>query len=258
MRARSVRKWVARSVGVATIATLFVGVGTTQALGAPDDESSTDGRSAEVAGVLVDALGSIGRSNALQDLGAPIAEVASCLVGNSTDGGESAALVTSCSAPIAAIDPSIALRLLSALDFDRLLNALTGSGQDGFQSGRSSRYVMPASGKLTSPFGDGRNHQGIDIAAPMGSPIRAVADGEVISAGPASGFGLWVRIRHDDGTITTYGHNNTNLVSVGDRVQAGQKIATVGNRGESSGPHLHFEVESPSGEKLDPEEWLFT
>ncbi|MDX5961849.1 peptidoglycan DD-metalloendopeptidase family protein [Rhodococcus opacus] len=114
----------------------------------------------------------------------------------------------------------------------------------------------PTSGLITSIFGDGRGHEGIDIANTIGAPIVSVADGEVINAGPAQGFGLWVRIRHDDGTVTTYGHNNGNLVAVGERVSAGQQIATVGNRGNSTGPHLHFEVTLPSGLKVDPEKWL--
>ncbi|MBJ8343111.1 M23 family metallopeptidase [Antrihabitans sp. YC2-6] len=120
----------------------------------------------------------------------------------------------------------------------------------------SGRYFAPTSGTLTSPFGDGRNHQGIDIANSIGTPIVSVTDGKVISAGPAEGFGLWVRIQHADGTITTYGHNNVNVVTVGQRVSAGQKIATVGNRGDSSGPHLHFEVKTPGGQNVDPLEWL--
>ncbi|WKK11189.1 M23 family metallopeptidase [Rhodococcus ruber] len=118
------------------------------------------------------------------------------------------------------------------------------------------RFVAPTAGVITSTFGDARGHGGIDIANTMGAPIVAVADGEVISAGPAQGYGLWVRIRHDDGTVTTYGHNNTNLVTMGQRVKAGQKIATVGDRGNSTGPHLHFEVEDPTGVKADPVQWL--
>ncbi len=70
----------------------------------------------------------------------------------------------------------------------------------------------------------------------------AVADGEVIDSGPASGFGMWVRLKHADGTITVYGHINTSTVTVGQKVMAGDQIATVGNRGFSTGPHLHFEV----------------
>ncbi|OZF42370.1 hypothetical protein CH292_25790 [Rhodococcus sp. 14-2470-1a] len=120
----------------------------------------------------------------------------------------------------------------------------------------TGKYRAPTTGTLTSTFGDDRGHQGIDIANSTGTPIVAVADGEVISAGPAQGFGLWVRIRHDDGTVTTYGHNNDNLVTVGQRVAAGEEIATVGNRGISTGPHLHFEVDTPAGDKVDPRPWL--
>jgi hypothetical protein len=120
----------------------------------------------------------------------------------------------------------------------------------------SAEFALPAFGVLTSEFGDGRNHQGIDIAGPTGRPIMAAAGGKVINAGPAQGFGLWVRIEHADGTITTYGHNDTNTVEVGDVVVAGQQIATIGNRGDSTGPHLHFEVKLPSGTNTDPLAWL--
>ncbi|MBC2890862.1 M23 family metallopeptidase [Rhodococcus sp. 4CII] len=120
----------------------------------------------------------------------------------------------------------------------------------------TKEFVAPSAGTVTSTMGDGRGHEGIDIANTLGAPIVAVADGEVIDAGPAQGFGLWVRIRHDDGTITTYGHNNENLVEVGQRVKAGQQIATVGNRGQSTGPHLHFEIEDSDGEIVDPIKWL--
>ena len=114
--------------------------------------------------------------------------------------------------------------------------------------------VRPAGGPISQHFGGA--HRGIDIAAPMGAPIFAVADGTVINAGPASGFGLWIRIRHNDGTITTYGHNDVNFVSVGQWVRAGQRIGNVGNRGQSTGPHLHFEVDLPGGFKTDPVAWL--
>ncbi|NHU49095.1 peptidoglycan DD-metalloendopeptidase family protein (plasmid) [Rhodococcus opacus] len=120
----------------------------------------------------------------------------------------------------------------------------------------TKEFVAPSAGTVTATMGDGRGHEGIDIANTLGAPIVAVADGEVIDAGPAQGFGLWVRIRHDDGSITTYGHNNDNLVEVGERVKAGQQIATVGNRGNSTGPHLHFEIEDPDGEIVDPVKWL--
>ncbi|MEG8177498.1 M23 family metallopeptidase [Nocardia terpenica] len=118
-------------------------------------------------------------------------------------------------------------------------------------------FVMPARGVFTSGYGMrwGGFHYGIDIAAPIGSPIYAVTDGTVIDAGPAQGFGLWVRIRHDDGTISVYGHMYDFSVSVGERVRAGQQIARVGNRGDSTGPHLHFEI-LVGGQHVDPQPWL--
>jgi murein DD-endopeptidase MepM/ murein hydrolase activator NlpD len=104
--------------------------------------------------------------------------------------------------------------------------------------------VAPATGRVTSCYGPrwGTMHSGIDIAAPIGTPIYAPEGGVVVQAGPASGFGLAVAVQHGDGTITLYGHVNQFFVSVGQAVSAGQQIAEVGNRGQSTGPHLHFEV----------------
>ncbi|NLU82507.1 M23 family metallopeptidase [Rhodococcus sp. HNM0569] len=118
--------------------------------------------------------------------------------------------------------------------------------------------VQPVSGTLTSNFGSrwGAHHGGLDIAAPVGTPVLAAADGTVISAGPASGFGQWVRVLHDDGTVTVYGHVESYSVHEGERVNAGDEIATVGNRGQSTGPHLHFEVHDAAGNKTDPAAWL--
>jgi murein DD-endopeptidase MepM/ murein hydrolase activator NlpD len=121
-------------------------------------------------------------------------------------------------------------------------------------------FVAPADGRVTSGFGahSGTTHYGLDIAAPHGDPIRAVADGTVIEAGPATGFGLWLRLRHDDGTVTVYGHMHTLTAEEGDRVNAGEQIATIGSRGQSTGPHLHFEV-WPHGQRsarIDPAPWL--
>jgi murein DD-endopeptidase MepM/ murein hydrolase activator NlpD len=105
-------------------------------------------------------------------------------------------------------------------------------------------FVAPASGRVTSCYGArwGTLHAGVDIAAPIGTPIYAPEGGVVLQAGPASGFGLAVAVRHGDGTITLYGHVNQMFVSAGQVVSAGQQIAEVGNRGQSTGPHLHFEV----------------
>lgn len=121
----------------------------------------------------------------------------------------------------------------------------------------SGAVVKPAQGRLTSTYGArwGTVHYGVDIANSIGTPILAAMAGEVIDSGPASGFGLWVRLRHDNGLITVYGHINESLVSVGQRVTAGHQIATMGNRGQSTGPHLHFEVHQ-DGSKIDPLPWL--
>jgi murein DD-endopeptidase MepM/ murein hydrolase activator NlpD len=118
--------------------------------------------------------------------------------------------------------------------------------------------VQMVSGRVSSGFGArwGKSHNGIDISAPVGTPIHAPVAGEVIASGPASGFGLWVRVRHDDGTVTTYGHVNRSLVRVGEKVAAGEEIAEVGNRGRSTGPHLHMEVQTPGGTAVNPRPWL--
>lgn len=120
------------------------------------------------------------------------------------------------------------------------------------------RIVAPVTGRITSNFGPrwGTMHNGLDIANKIGTPVLATADAEVIDSGPASGFGLWVRLRHDDETVSVYGHINETLVSVGQRVVAGEQIATVGNRGQSTGPHLHFEVLLGGEDRTDPLEWL--
>ncbi|WP_228833546.1 M23 family metallopeptidase [Nocardia brasiliensis] len=121
-------------------------------------------------------------------------------------------------------------------------------------------FVKFTSGTFTSGYGMrwGTLHPGVDVAAPIGTPIVAVEDGTVISAGPASGFGMWVRVLGDDGTVTVYGHINTALVSVGQHVTAGDEIATVGNRGETTGPHCHFEVWLNGTDRIDPLPWLAT
>ncbi|MFI9510427.1 M23 family metallopeptidase [Nocardia sp. NPDC052566] len=121
-------------------------------------------------------------------------------------------------------------------------------------------FTKFTSGNFTSGYGArwGVQHLGIDVAGPIGTPIVAVADGTVLEAGPAAGFGMWVRLLHDDGTVTIYGHIDTATVSQGQRVMAGDQIATIGNRGFSTGPHCHFEVWLNGTDKIDPVPWLAT
>ena len=121
--------------------------------------------------------------------------------------------------------------------------------------------VLPvAGGRLTSTFAMrwGVMHWGIDLAAPMRTPEYAARDGVVLRAGPSQGFGLAVYLKHDNGDVTVYGHMDSITVKVGQYVQAGQTIALLGMRGESTGPHLHLEVQRNSeyGNKIDPLPWL--
>ncbi|SNS42574.1 Murein DD-endopeptidase MepM and murein hydrolase activator NlpD, contain LysM domain [Geodermatophilus pulveris] len=119
---------------------------------------------------------------------------------------------------------------------------------------------MPTAGRVTSCYGPrwGTMHQGIDIAAPIGTPIYVPEGGVVLQAGPASGFGQAVYVRHGDGQITLYGHVDQFFVSAGQVVSAGEHIADVGNKGQSTGPHLHFEVHRGGlyASRVDPMPWL--
>jgi murein DD-endopeptidase MepM/ murein hydrolase activator NlpD len=121
--------------------------------------------------------------------------------------------------------------------------------------------VLPVDGaRLSSGFGSrwGRMHAGLDFAAPIGTPEKAAMDGVVLEAGPASGYGLVVYLQHQNGDVTVYGHMDEILVSAGQVVRAGDTIALLGNRGQSTGPHLHFEVRlgGLGGQKVDPVPYL--
>jgi murein DD-endopeptidase MepM/ murein hydrolase activator NlpD len=114
----------------------------------------------------------------------------------------------------------------------------------------STPSIWPTRGWLTSGFGFRKSpftglsekHQGWDIAARSGSPVRATADGEVVVEGREYGYGNMIEINHGYGVVTRYGHNSKHLVKVGDRVKRGQVISLVGSTGRSTGPHLHYEV----------------
>ena len=97
----------------------------------------------------------------------------------------------------------------------------------------------------------GRMHEGIDIMCPTGTPVRAAAAGTVIYAGWLGGYGNLVVVDHGGGLSTAYAHNSSFASSVGQSVAAGQVIAYSGNTGNSSGPHVHFEVRV-NGSAVDP------
>lgn len=128
---------------------------------------------------------------------------------------------------------------------------------------KSSGPVLPSEGIISSEFGPRLHplrgrwsfHRGIDIAAPHGSPVRAIRDGRVTFSGYTEGYGNLVVIDHGDGLITRYGHNSKNLVKEGDSVSRGDIIAEVGSTGLSTGAHLHFEVWM-DGKPIDPEGYL--
>ncbi|APB35267.1 peptidase M23 [Gloeomargarita lithophora Alchichica-D10] len=116
-------------------------------------------------------------------------------------------------------------------------------------------YVWPARGVMTSGFGRrwGRMHQGIDIAAPVGTPVVASAGGTVIFAGwNSGGYGNLVKIWHDNGSVTFYAHNNRLLVRENQQVEQGQLIAEMGSTGFSTGPHVHFEIRKRDRGPVNP------
>ncbi|MBM3678990.1 MAG: M23 family metallopeptidase, partial [Actinobacteria bacterium] len=117
----------------------------------------------------------------------------------------------------------------------------------------SGRLGWPVGGPVTSGFGWrwGRMHEGIDIAVPTGTPVSASASGLVIYSGWLGGYGNLVVVDHGGGLATAYAHNSALVVGVGQSVGAGQTIAASGNTGNSSGPHVHFEVRV-GGSAVDP------
>jgi murein DD-endopeptidase MepM/ murein hydrolase activator NlpD len=117
----------------------------------------------------------------------------------------------------------------------------------------NGRVGWPVSGPVTSGFGMrwGRMHEGIDIMVPEGTPVRAAAAGTVIFAGWLGGYGNLVVVDHGGGLSTAYAHNSSFASSVGQAVAAGQVVSYSGNTGDSSGPHVHFEVRV-NGSAVDP------
>ncbi|HVP66671.1 MAG TPA: M23 family metallopeptidase [Anaeromyxobacteraceae bacterium] len=112
-------------------------------------------------------------------------------------------------------------------------------------------------GVLRQGFGvkQGQRHDGVDIAAPEGTPVLAAAPGEVVYTGRQSGYGVIVILRHAPPLVTVYAHNSAVLVKEGDRVEAGTPIARVGQSGRTTGPHLHFEVREGTKPR-DPLQYL--
>lgn len=124
-------------------------------------------------------------------------------------------------------------------------------------AGAGTGLAAPVVGPITSGFGQRARdfHEGIDFGVAQGTPVHAAARGQVIAAGPAGGYGLRVDLQHAAGLVTRYAHLSRIDVRYGDTVAAGSTIALSGNTGESTGPHLHFEVRV-DGHAVDPVPWL--
>ena len=121
----------------------------------------------------------------------------------------------------------------------------------------SGGWVWPVNGTVTSPFGPrwGRIHEGVDIASPGGTPIRAADDGSVAIAGPTGGYGNYTCINHGGGLSSCYAHQSAIGVSVGESVSQGDVIGNVGCTGSCFGDHVHFEARS-NGAAVDPMGYL--
>lgn len=121
----------------------------------------------------------------------------------------------------------------------------------------SKGWMSSSFGRRTDPFSGKQSwHEGVDFAGKAGVDVIAVASGVVTHSGRKSGYGNIVEINHGNGYITRYAHNDKHLVAVGDIVDKGQVIATMGSSGRSTGPHVHFEV-LKNGQPMNPERYIY-
>lgn len=121
----------------------------------------------------------------------------------------------------------------------------------------ATNIISPSRGNISSNFGMrwGKMHKGVDIAASIGTTINAVLGGTVTYSGIQDGYGKVIKLSHDGGIETTYAHCSVITVKKGENIKQGEKIGEVGNTGNSTGPHLHFEVRV-NGEPQNPEKYL--
>jgi murein DD-endopeptidase MepM/ murein hydrolase activator NlpD len=167
--------------------------------------------------------------------------------------------------PRSAIGPLHALRRWprtvlgrAALTATLAATGLAGTATAAQAASTGWAHPMPGS-ETTSCFGPrwGTQHAGLDLAAAEGTPVYAVGAGTVVDSGWLySGYGISVLVDHGDGTLTHYAHLREALVSAGDAVTAGQQIGGEGSTGDSTGPHLHFEVHAGMWNQIDPGPWM--
>jgi len=150
------------------------------------------------------------------------------------------------------------MREPSSVPVARALVARYPNDAEHFERGPSVPRHWPVEGRsiVTRGVSEGERgdepHAGLDIAIPVGTPIRASGGGVVADAGPDTEYGLFVRLTHPDGFETMYGHASRLLVQRGDSVTAGEVIALSGSTGRSTAPHLHFEIRR-DGRSIDPQ-----
>lgn len=151
------------------------------------------------------------------------------------------------------LDEVDALAAQSAALAAAIRDAQAGAGSTGTGTPSASGFIWPVNGPVVSGYGMrwGRLHEGIDITASSGTPIWAAAAGTVIHAGWLGGYGNLVVVDHGNGLATAYAHASAILVGIGQQVAQGDTIALIGSTGNSSGPHLHFEVRV-NGVAVDP------
>lgn len=132
-------------------------------------------------------------------------------------------------------------------------NSHTGQSAPLVKTQTGRRLSWPAAGTVTSNYGWRwfRMHNGMDIAGPVGTPVKAAKEGRIAYSGWMGGYGYCIDIDHGNGVITRYGHNSALHAQVGQYVYRGQTIAAMGSTGHSTGPHLHFEVHV-NGSAIDP------
>lgn len=141
--------------------------------------------------------------------------------------------------------------LYAARDEKESTASAGGASQTTVSTDAKGKFKWPVDGRLTSGYGvrNGRRHDGIDIAAPRGTPVTASKAGEVVFSSRLRGYGNLILLKHDGDVFTVYAHNSRNLKQKGDKVQQGEVIARVGTTGRSTGPHVHFEVREGSKAK---------
>lgn len=176
---------------------------------------------------------------------------------------ESQSAATSPAAPLEGVGGPLLAPLAGAEQFSLYIED-AARALDDLDAARAAISTVPIAaparqGRLTSRFGNRRDpftrrtafHSGIDYAAPTGTPVYAPADGVVVSAGRAGGYGIRVEIDHPNGLTTRFAHLSRALVARGTQVRAGDQIGRIGSTGRSTGPHLHYEVRRGS-RAIDP------